>query len=127
MVMGLPVHAQQPAWTVETHTGPVRELAFDATEGTWMSVDIAPDGATIAFDLLGTIYEMPVAGGEAVALTAGRSWNLSPRYSPDGQRIAFSSDRSGSHQIQVLDRASGELRAVSDWTGRQPASAIVVG
>ena len=71
MVMGLPVHAQQPAWTVETHTGPVRQLAFDATEGTWMSVDIAPDGATIVFDLLGTIYEMPVAGGEAVALTSG--------------------------------------------------------
>ena len=110
-------HAQQPAWTVEAHTGPVRELSFDATEGTWMSVDIAPDGATIAFDLLGTIYEMPVAGGDAVALTSGRSWNLSPRYSPDGRHIAFSSDRSGSHQIWVLDRASGEVRATSDWPG----------
>ena len=107
--------AQQPAWTVEAHTGPVRELSFDATEGTWMSVDISPDGATIAFDLLGTIYEMPVTGGDAVALTSGRSWNLSPRYSPDGQRIAFSSDRSGSHQIWVLDRASGALDAASDW------------
>ena len=98
--------AQQPAWTVEAHTGPVRELSFDATEGTWMSVDIAPDGTTITFDLLGTIYEMPAAGGAAVALTSGRSWNLSPRYSPDGRQIAFSSDRSGSHQIWVLDRAS---------------------
>lgn len=110
-----PIHAQQPTWTVEAHTGPVRELAFDATEGTWMSVDISPDGAAVAFDLLGTIYEMPVTGGDAVALTSGRSWNLSPRYSPDGRRIAFSSDRSGSHQIWVLDRASGELRAASDW------------
>ncbi len=109
-------HAQQPPWSVEAHTGPVRELSFDATEGTWMSVDIAPDGATIAFDLLGTIYEMPVTGGDAVALTSGRSWNLSPRYSPDGQRISFSSDRSGSHQILVLDRESGELHAASEWT-----------
>ena len=107
--------AQQPAWTVEAHTGPVRELSFDATEGTWMSVDISPDGATVAFDLLGTIYEMPVTGGDAIALTSGRSWNLSPRYSPDGRRIAFSSDRSGSHQIWVLDRASGSLDAASDW------------
>jgi len=110
-----PVQAQQAEWTVETHTGPVRELSFDATEGTWMSVDIAPDGSTIVFDLLGTIYEMPVAGGDAVALTSGRSWNLSPRYSPDGRQIAFSSDRSGSHQILVLDRGSGALRAVSEW------------
>ena len=116
MAMGSPTQAQQPAWTVETHTGPVRELAFDATEGTWMSVDIAPDGATIAFDLLGTIYEMPATGGDAVALTSGRSWNLSPRYSPDGATIAFSSDRSGSHQVWVLDRASGEVNPVSDWT-----------
>lgn len=115
MVTSSPVVAQQPSWTVEAHTGPVRELSFDATEGTWMSVDIAPDGATIAFDLLGTIYEMPVTGGDAVALTSGRSWNLSPRYSPDGREIAFSSDRSGSHQIWVLERASGELHAASDW------------
>ena len=117
MPLGNPGQAQQPEWTVEAHTGPVRELSFDATEGTWMSVDIAPDGSTIVFDLLGTIYEMPVIGGDAVALTSGRSWNLSPRYSPDGQRIAFSSDRTGSHQIWVLDRAEGGLRAASDWAG----------
>lgn len=112
-----PAHAQQPAWTVEAHTGPVRELAFEATEGTWMSVDVSPDGGHIVFDLLGTIYEMPVLGGEAVALTSGRSWNLSPRYSPDGRRIAFSSDRTGSHQVWVLDHESGEVRQVSDWPG----------
>ena len=94
-----PAHAQEAAWSVEAHTGPVRPLSFDATEGTWMSVDVSPDGQQVVFDLLGTIYEMPVVGGDAVALTTGRSWNLSPRYSPDGERIAFSSDRSGSHQI----------------------------
>ena len=110
-----PAHAQQPAWTVEAHTGPVRALAFDATEGTWMSVDVSPDGAHIVFDLLGAIYEMPVLGGDAVALTSGRSWNLSPRYSPDGRQIAFSSDRTGSHQVWVLDRESGVFRQVSDW------------
>ena len=112
-----PAHAQEAAWTVEAPTGPVRPLAFDATEGTWMSVDISPDGGRIVFDLLGTIFEMPAAGGDAIPLTSGRSWNLSPRYSPDGRFVAFSSDRSGSHQIWVLDRASGDTRAVSDWVG----------
>ena len=110
-----PADAQQPAWTVEAHTGPVRELAFEATEGTWMSVDVSPDGGHIVFDLLGTIYEMPVLGGDVIALTSGRSWNLSPRYSPGGRQIAFSSDRTGSHQVWVLDRESGEVRQVSDW------------
>ena len=112
-----PAHAQEAAWSVEAATGPVRPLAFDATEGTWMSVDVSPDGQQVVFDLLGTIYEMPVVGGEAVALTSGSSWNLAPRYSPDGERIAFSSDRSGSHQIWVLERGSGEVRAASDWPG----------
>ena len=112
-----PAHAQEAAWSVEAPTGPVRPLSFDATQGTWMSVDVSPDGQQVVFDLLGTIYEMPVVGGDAVALTTGRSWNLSPRYSPDGERIAFSSDRSGSHQIWVLERVSGEVRAVSDWPG----------
>ncbi len=110
-----PAHAQQPSWTVEAHTGPVRELAFEATEGTWMSVDVSPDDEHIVFDLLGTIYEVPILGGDAVALTSGRSWNLSPRYSPDGRQIAFSSDRTGSHQVWVLDRESGAVRQVSDW------------
>ena len=121
-----PAHAQEAAWTVEAHTGPVRPLAFDATEGTWMSVDVSPDGQQVVFDLLGTIYEIPVVGGEAVALTTGRSWNLAPRYSPDGERIAFSSDRSGSHQIWVLERGSGEVRAGLRLAGCQRVPALLV-
>ncbi len=100
-------------WSVETPTGPSRPLAFNATEGTWMSLAVSPDGRFIAFDLLGSIYEMPVEGGTARRLTEGRSWNLFPRYSPDGRLIAFSSDRSGSHNVWVMDRQGGGLRNVS--------------
>jgi len=113
----VPGASQETSWSVETSTGPTRSLSFEATEGTWISVDVSPDGERIAFDLLGTIYEMSVAGGDATALTSGRSWNLSPRYSPDGGHIAFSSDRSGSHQIWILDRQSGQVRSVSGWVG----------
>ena len=110
----LSMGAQQASWSVEEHTGPTRTLSFSASEGTWVSVDVSPDGSTIVFDLLGTIYEMPYGGGRAEALTSGRSWNLSPRYSPDGSRIAFSSDRSGTHDIWVLSRETGELTNLSD-------------
>ena len=110
----LRLSAQEPKrWSVETPTGPTRDLAFDATEGTWMSLAVSPDGRFIAFDLLGSIYEIPIEGGTARRLTEGRSWNLFPRYSPDGRFIAFSSDRSGSHNIWVMDRQGTGLRNVS--------------
>src|SRR4051812_37851672 len=103
--------AQEPArWTIDSPTGPTHTLSFDATEGTLMSVAISPDGRSLAFDLLGNIYEMPIEGGTAKRLTNGRSWNLFPRYSPDGRSIAFSSDRSGSHNVWIMDRQGGSLR-----------------
>jgi Tol biopolymer transport system component len=110
------VAAQQSTWNVETPTGPTKQVAFETTEGTWMSVSVAPDGRTLVFDHLGHIYEIPIEGGTARRLTSGRSWNLFPRYSPDGTQIAFSSDRSGSHNVWVMDRQGGALRNLSGST-----------
>ena len=73
-----------------------KKLAFEASEGTLISVDVSPNGRTIAFDLLGHIYLMPINGGKAEAVTKGKSWNMFPRFSPDGEKILFTSDRSGS-------------------------------
>jgi WD40 repeat protein len=111
------VQAQEP-WSVESPTGPARELRFDATQGTWMSVSVTPDGRSIVFDLLGHIYEMPVEGGTARRLTEGRSWNLFPRVSPDGRSIAFSSDRTGHFEVWTMDRQGGSLRNVSEARNR---------
>ncbi|HWX24245.1 MAG TPA: hypothetical protein VN083_04350, partial [Vicinamibacteria bacterium] len=66
-----------------------RKIQFDAHEGTWMSVDISPEGTELIFDLLGDIYSVNVAGGEAHALTTGPAWDSQPRFSPDGKTIAF--------------------------------------
>jgi hypothetical protein len=115
----IPLGAQDAAkWSVETPTGPTRELAFDATQGTLMSVSIAPDGRAIVFDLLGHIYGMPVEGGTAKRLTDGRSWNLFPRVSLDGRSIAFSSDRAGHFDVWTMDRQGGTLRNVSEARDR---------
>ena len=43
-------------WDVADPTGPTNALAFDTNEGTWMNVDVSPDGTHIVFDLLGDIY-----------------------------------------------------------------------
>ena len=102
-------------WDItESHAPSVSVLDYLATEGTWISVDVSPDGRTIAFDLLGHIYEMPIEGGRATALTEGRSWNMFPRYSRDGARIAFTSDRGGSDDIWALDRSSNSLEDISE-------------
>ena len=95
-------------WSIEESRAPsTTPLRFTATEGTWISVDVSPDGRHLAFELLGHLYEMPIEGGDAVALTNGRSWNSFPRYSPDGTRIAFTSDRSGSEDVWILHRGTG--------------------
>jgi imidazolonepropionase-like amidohydrolase len=100
-------------WNVDGDHGPTKSFEYEATEGTWISVDVSPDGEQLVFDLLGHLYLMPVAGGRARALTEGRSWNMLPRFSPDGGRIAFTSDRSGSNDLWVLELESGELENVS--------------
>jgi len=72
-----------------------RTARFTTTEGTWMSVDVSPDGTTLVFDLLGDLYTLPIAGGTATRIVAGNSVDGQPRFSPDGQSLVFTSDRSG--------------------------------
>ena len=82
---------------------PEREVRFTTQEGTWMSLDVSPDGGTIAFDLMGDIYTVPSAGGKATQVTKGIAWETHPRFSPDGRRILFTSDRTGSDNIWYID------------------------
>lgn len=83
---------------------PTRKISYNAKQGTWMSVDISPDGQTLVFDLVGDIYTMPVNGGKATRITRGLAWDTHPRYSPDGKRILFTSDRSGAENLWYIDQ-----------------------
>ncbi|MCG8554529.1 MAG: amidohydrolase family protein [Proteobacteria bacterium] len=73
-----------------------------------MSLSVSPDGKTIAFDLLGDLYSVPMAGGEARSLTQGLSWDMQPAFSPDGKWLAFTSDRGGADNIWVMPAAGGK-------------------
>lgn len=91
----------------------VSHVGFHTDEGTWMSLDVSPDGRTILMELLGDIYSLPMAGGRAKPLIAGKSFDSQPRYSPDGTQIAFISDRSGEDNIWLSDAAGRVTTQVS--------------
>lgn len=93
--------ARQPAAT-DLPLQPERTVEFTTTEGTWMSLDVSPDGRTIVFDLLGDLYTLPMAGGRATRLTHGPAYDAQPRYSPDGREIVFVSDRAGSEDVWIM-------------------------
>jgi imidazolonepropionase-like amidohydrolase/Tol biopolymer transport system component len=102
-------------WDVTDPTGPTTPLAFDTSEGTWMNVDVSPDGTQVVFDLVGDVYLMPIAGGAAPArrLTSGPVFDMQPRFSPDGKRIALTSDRDGLWNIWTMDLDGKDARQIS--------------
>ncbi|MGQ0538967.1 MAG: amidohydrolase family protein, partial [Gemmatimonadaceae bacterium] len=81
---------------------PERTLQFSTTSGHWMSVDVSPDGRTLVFDLLGDLYTLPIGGGSAVPLTRGMAFDAQPRFSPDGKRVVFVSDRDGGWNVWTI-------------------------
>ncbi len=114
--------AEKGAWDVQAAHAPARTVAFTTSEGTWINLDVSPDGGTLVFDLLGDLYTVPVAGGAATRLTRGRAWDMHPRFSPDGKRIAFLSDRDGADNVWVMDPDGTGLRAITAETFRTLAS-----
>ncbi|HWF47619.1 MAG TPA: hypothetical protein VG168_11485, partial [Bryobacteraceae bacterium] len=92
---------------------PDRVLRFDEGEGTWVSLDVSPDGKTIIFELLGDLYEMPIRGGDAHCIVCGLPFDSQPAFSPDGQRLAFVSDRSGNENLWIAKADGTEPRQIS--------------
>jgi imidazolonepropionase-like amidohydrolase/Tol biopolymer transport system component len=106
-------------WDVEGDHGPTITIEFDTDEGTWMSCDVSPDGQSIVFDLLGDIYVMSIQGGQARLIAGGVSWEVQPRWSPDGKLIAFTSDRDGIENLWMMDAEGKNRRQVTKETSRQ--------
>ena len=86
---------------------------FTTSEGTWMNLDVSPDGQWVAFDMLGDIYKMPIAGGKPTALRKGIAWESQPRFSPDGSRILFTSDAGGGDNCWVMDSDGSDAKQIT--------------
>jgi Tol biopolymer transport system component/imidazolonepropionase-like amidohydrolase len=98
---------------INTPRSDARRVSFEAREGTWMCIDVSPDGKALVFDLLGDIYALPIAGGNARSLTRGPAYDYHPRFSPDGKTIAFTSDRGGMENLWLIDADGKNPRALT--------------
>ncbi len=104
---------EESAWDVSDPPGDSYTIDIDTTSGTWMSLDVSPDGDAIAFDLLGDIYILPIAGGEARAIAGGLEWSMQPRFSPDGSSIAYTSDAGGGNNIWIMQADGSDKRQLT--------------
>ncbi len=101
-----------------------RDVSFSTDEGTWMNLDISPDGSTLVFDLLGDLYSMPIGGGKATPLRSGLAWEVQPRYSPDGAHILFTSDAGGGDNIWMMNADGSEAQQVTKESFRLLNNAV---
>ena len=92
---------------------PARTITFESDEGTWMSLDISPEGKGIVFDMLGDIYALDSIGGRARPLTSGMAFDTQPVFSPDGSRIAFVSDKSGAENIWTMTVNGADMQQIT--------------
>src|SRR5262245_58008658 len=92
------------------------------TEGTSMSVALSPDGRTLALDLQGSIWTLPVSGGAATRVTDILEDAHQPSWSPDGRSIAFFAYTDGGYDIWTMTRDGSNRRKVTSgpFDDREP-------
>ncbi len=105
--------AKKDKWDVNTPALPFKNVSITTNEGSWISLDVSPDGKQIVFDMLGDIYTMPISGGNATLIRGGHAFEVQPRYSPDGKHISFTSDAGGGDNIWVMNTDGSEAKQIT--------------
>ena len=97
-------------------------IEVNLEEGTNFAIALSPDGSSLVLDLQGTLWSLPVEGGEGRALTDGLGDDRLPDYSPDGSRIVFQSYRRGSWDIWAIGADGNGLEPLTEgqFDDREP-------
>ena len=80
---------------------------------------ISPNGKTIAFSYQGDIFTVPSSGGTAKQITSNAAFDSYPVWRPDGNHIAFASNREGSIDVWVMDANGGIPKRVTTNSGSE--------
>jgi Tol biopolymer transport system component len=111
------IHGTGGFWRMPAVPGAeAAELHYEETN--WQArPDVSPDGQRIVYSsYLGRnwlqLWLMPAGGGEPFPLTYGDWDETCPRWSPDGQQIAFISNREGDTQLRLLRLPGGSSRTL---------------
>jgi Tol biopolymer transport system component len=110
------VTQQGGVWSMDLATGKEQRLTSDSSRIDWFNV--SPDGKQVIYTVqrgggVDDLRIMPVAGGEARTLFAGGTGTVgSALWSPDGSKILFLSDRTGTTHPWVVDVAGGAARQI---------------
>ncbi len=112
-LINVQMFAQDKKWKVNETHGDFKEYEFTTQEGTWLNLDISPDGKWIAFDMLGNIYLISAEGGTAKLIRGDRSWDVQPRFSPDGKKIIFCSDAGGGDNIWTMNTDGSDAKQIT--------------
>ncbi len=117
---------EKVSWDISNPEGnwDFKEIPLSTDEGTWMNLDVSPDGSKITFDLLGDIYIMPIQGGKATILREGLAFEIQPRFSPDGKQISFTSDAGGGDNIWIMDIDGSNAKQVTKESFRLLNNAV---
>jgi Tol biopolymer transport system component/imidazolonepropionase-like amidohydrolase len=102
-----------PKWDVNGAHAKGKRVQFSTDEGTWLDLDLSPDGKQIVFSMLGDLYLLPATGGQARRISSGAAWDVQPRFSPDGKEIAFTSDRGGGNNLWRMKADGSGATAIS--------------
>lgn len=91
-------------------------------EGTNMAMALSPDKKTLAIDLQGTIWLLPVEGGKAKPITDALGDFHEPAWSPDGDKIVFQGYRDNNYHIYSINKDGSNLQQLTsgDYDDREP-------
>ncbi len=104
---------------------PTHDIDVSVTEGTaGMKASASPDHQWIAIDLLGSIWLVPLGGGEAKKLTPDSLEAYAPAWAPDSQTVAFEAlGDDGAWHVESINIDGKGLKSITEglFEDRQPA------
>lgn len=110
------LRAPDPSTAAGARRDVVDPVSFETREATRLAFDISPDGRYIIFDLLGQLWRIPSAGGEATPITnavSDTAEDFDPAISPDGKLIVFEGDRPGGRALWMMPFSGGTPRRIT--------------